>query len=1154
MPPRSAAIDWEVLKPRVLKLLSEGKSQSQSQLEYQLRLWGRRTNLTEAAWRFADYTMKKRAENKKDSSLFLNGTSIPRAKVIKETRRYNVPTLLAAPAGNPKCPEGFDLVICTPPASPEPTCDLIRASTQAHSSLRYPMQALLSLPWLRFRQKLLRDFSLTSADSNVDVLDVTQAGYPTQSQSEVALGALRNAPVYRGGTVPLYRAKFEQELYSRYVTMPEWPEDVWTAEMQAVTKEALYDAQLFSILVFQISNNLMYNAIHGKSKLRSDTRLLGHELKSIVSFRSIWESLLKAGEEVTLRALIEKLFSFSIIRNDADLAVLLLQSGADPNQRIVCEDNPEGLSALDYALRWQRDGLINLLLDSGAVFGQESLRLAIINGHIHTADRMLQSDPSLDLDFNHLGDPNKSNRRYPEVDSISVLGTVCIHPSLWDNCRCRKTATMNHDDNCPMSKSIGILKYLIRKGVTITLETMILASSCVDLITLDLLLQHGGNVSGLNRFGSSCLAAAFLRDKLDVDIVKLLISRGATINIPPIHASYGIQESPLHSLCSRPPGMDEKQVRSIIALLVDAGADLEYRVQRYAFSSEHILESVGCLGDGFLEYCVPHAPESVHSTRARIAETSAESPLEYSIIAKNEEVALELLNRGVEITGQETALAAEFGMLLLLKELLRHARWESNMERLRTTCLKLAIKYGHDGIVQFLFGEGVELEEDIACAFQGRGASKLSTQTQIKLLHALPDLERLQVSGQSLLQCCLRDFTEDALRYTLSRMSAAYDSGALCAAILRVLQHDAMGRAFLGTPEIKALASRRTVINCDCEKENTTLLITAAFGHSVVLRMLITPGTPRQVNTAWLAREVLITCLESGGVIIPYRWPTYTEVFPAEVDMHPGCEDWVKCSPLVGVAMAADEQRAGDIMDCLLACSYEPDALTVIVAVAAHRMAFLHRLQQLSAWRSLVSIDDHSRPAWCPTALQMAAHNGDWDVAMMLLEAGANVNEEPPKHTDRLKLLPRTALQASVDRGDLNLVNLFLEHGASIDAPAAKSNGATALQLACMRGYLGIIHRLLDLGADPDARGAQYHGHTALEAAAEYGRVDTLQLLLNYGASTDGPHITQYMKAVLRAKRNGHYAAAALLKEHREWSAEDDECYRSLESYEWRDD
>ncbi|KAK7710240.1 hypothetical protein SLS64_005824 [Diaporthe eres] len=190
---------------------------------------------------------------------------------------------------------------------------------------------------------------------------------------------------------------------------------------------------------------------------------------------------------------------------------------------------------------------------------------------------------------------------------------------------------------------------------------------------------------------------------------------------------------------------------------------------------------------------------------------------------------------------------------------------------------------------------------------------------------------------------------------------------------------------------------------------------------------------------------------------------------------------------------------------------------------------------------------NHDRPPWCPTALQVAASDGNDELVEFFLREGVSVNEEPANEPVGNRM-PQTALQAAIDGGNLKLTNLFIECGASINAPAAEDSGGTALQLACIHGNFDLSLRLLELGADVNAKGALRHGRTALEGAAEHGRIDTLQLLLSHGARTDGAHREQYIKAILYAEKNRHFAAACLLRDHREWDVEDEECYKSLQS------
>ncbi|CAG7940457.1 unnamed protein product [Penicillium salamii] len=128
----------------------------------------------------------------------------------------------------------------------------------------------------------------------------------------------------------------------------------------------------------------------------------------------------------------------------------------------------------------------------------------------------------------------------------------------------------------------------------------------------------------------------------------------------------------------------------------------------------------------------------------------------------------------------------------------------------------------------------------------------------------------------------------------------------------------------------------------------------------------------------------------------------------------------------------------------------------------------------------------------------------------------------------------RTALQHAVEKGNMELINLLLDHQAKVDGPPARDGGATAFQIACLKGYIGIARRLLDLGANVNEAPAEREGRTALQGAAEYGRIDMLQILLDEGALIVGDGEPQYRKAVELAERNGHHAAARLMKSWRQ--------------------
>lgn len=892
------------------------------------------------------------------------------------------------------------------------------------------------------------------------------------------------------------------------------------------------------LLIFQISNKLPTSSSLDYQESLFD---LVQTLKGIAISSSGWKELLQAGGGSTSRSLIEELFNFSITENDTTLAEMVLQIGADPNQQI-CSGNPgERVSALDYAIRSRFNGLANLLLDSGAIIDdQNGLKHAILAGDFNTADRMLQSNSSLDVNFNYLNNsdlPVISHLGHLKFETVTLLGLVCLHHAR-RLCCCEAMffATNNHATDCPMNNVIPSLKYLLRRRAKITLDTMIAASFSVDIFSLTFLVQQGGNVCGFNHFGFSCLAAACLRDFVQESIIILLLRSGAPITPPQTHPRRFFQASLCHCLCTR------HGTSHFLDLLIRSGVDINHRI-RHLGSSSQLAEAY--------EVYLWSSPSQNASIMDRIEQSKVESPLECAIIADQEATASLLVDRGCKLKLRQITLAAKLGMRSLLGKMLNHPSWIYIGEDIRQTCLRLALRFGHESIVRDLIEGGVNFgQQDIIHALQYPGILCLSTQIQRQLIYATLELERREIFGLSLLELCCLKFSENSVREILWRFPAVYDSGAMSAIVLRALQYDLLDEDpfCIRITEIQTMLRRRTEHNRDWEKENTALLLATMFRTPEVLSILVTPNTFSVPKAARLPKKSFPLFLKPRDTPRSFFW--------SHLWMDPtnglGCQDWVACSPLMGIALMPETyglelSASNDMLNHLLACGYESDALAVVIATANCKLWLLRRFQCLENWQSVMSIDDHGRPPWCPTALQVATSDENEVLVTFFLDAGVSVNEMPAKEPMGERM-PRTALQAAVEKGNLKLMNLFIERGGCINAAAAEDSGATALQLACINGHLEMSLRLLELGADVNARGALRHGRTALEGAAEYGRIDTIQLLLSHGACTHGYYRVQYLKAVVYAEKNRHFAAAALLKEHREWSTEDKECYKSLQS------
>lgn len=938
-----------------------------------------------------------------------------------------------------------------------------------------------------------------------------------------------------------------------HVTLSEWPENDHNIERNAASHEGnLNFPQIFTdlgLLIFQLSNRLSTGNSYDDKKQLSD---LSDTLKTIALSSSSWKNLLIASRGPSSMSLIEKLFNFSITEGDVTLTDMMLRIGADPNQQVWDNRSQKFVSALEFSIRSRSIGIINLLLNSGAAYGQRTLAHAVVAGDFDTADRLLRSDPCLDLDFNYLDDLESYvtlSLQPLELETVTTLGLVCLE-HLGHRCFCQVgentvfAFTGGHQIGCRVGGCVDSLGFLLEHRATMTLDTMILASFTVDITALQFLIQNGGNVCGLNKFGFSCLSAAILRVKLQYDVFSQLLFSGATMDIPATHHAFGFQASPLHRLLLRDRPyhkIKNDPLRKIFYLLINSGADINYRILHLSPPSRMVEAH---------ERLFWWSSSSQYATSMEcVAHGQAESPLEYAIIAGYEDFALEMVSRGCHLTGREITLAVRFGLLCLTKELVKLGWWDSNGEKVRRACMRLALRWCHEPIVRFLLKDEVRFcRQDMIDALQYEGVLYLSTQTQIELIRATPDLEWQPASGLMLLELCFRKFSGVAAREILRRFPTVYSSEALSTIVLRILKYDLLGEDAFHIADIQNLISRRTERNCDWADENAAVLAAVVSKRPDILRILADPRANCAMKTVRLPKKDFSWLLNPECRSAPYRW-----MDPAH---RVGCQDWVTCSPITGIAMTADWSLdwpiAEDMLRHLLACSYEPDALTVVVATTRANLRLLRQLRGLQNWRAIASIDSHGRPPWCPTALQIAASEENEGLVDFFLGAGVSVNEKPAIQPFR-NHMPRTVLQAAIGTQNSRLTDLFIERGADINAPAAEDSGATALQLACIHGNVDLSIRLLELGADPNAKGALRRGRTAMEGAAEHGRIDTIQLLLNYGVGTDGPHREQYIKAIVHAERNQNFAAAALLKEHRAWTDEDEECYKSLQLYEWCD-
>ncbi len=144
------------------------------------------------------------------------------------------------------------------------------------------------------------------------------------------------------------------------------------------------------------------------------------------------------------------------------------------------------------------------------------------------------------------------------------------------------------------------------------------------------------------------------------------------------------------------------------------------------------------------------------------------------------------------------------------------------------------------------------------------------------------------------------------------------------------------------------------------------------------------------------------------------------------------------------------------------------------------------------------------------TPLLFAARHGDVESARLLLAAGVDVDEVAGNGA--------SALVLAVHSGQSDLAAFMLDHGANADADGA---GYTALHAAVLRGDLRVVKALLEHGADPNPRlergtpgrrasedwmlKAQYQSATPFWLAAHFREPEIMRALVDGGA---GPSLT----------------------------------------------
>ncbi|XP_074256279.1 ankyrin repeat and SOCS box protein 3 isoform X1 [Saimiri boliviensis] len=150
-------------------------------------------------------------------------------------------------------------------------------------------------------------------------------------------------------------------------------------------------------------------------------------------------------------------------------------------------------------------------------------------------------------------------------------------------------------------------------------------------------------------------------------------------------------------------------------------------------------------------------------------------------------------------------------------------------------------------------------------------------------------------------------------------------------------------------------------------------------------------------------------------------------------------------------------------------------------------------------------------------ALHLAASQGHWKIAQILLEAGAD--------PDGTTLEETTPLFLAVENGHIDVLRLLLQHGASVNGSHSMC-GWNSLHQASFQENTEIIKLLLNKGANKECQ--DDFGITPLFVAAQYGKIESLSILISSGANVNCQALDKATPLFIAAQE-GHTKCVELL-------------------------
>ncbi|KAI1737635.1 ankyrin repeat-containing domain protein [Xylaria scruposa] len=1158
--------DEATLKELCEELRKDGLNVTKSQVEYQLKQWKFKRNITQQTWDSVDRHITKRKREGKESEVVHCGKRVKSSTVEKETARYrgrHIPSY-----------QRYDRPELFGPRSPSP----IAADAQvvvytpqplSNTELEWPN----SLPWLNFPFVELRVLvNMRRIATRQNQLQVQ----PARPRSIVP-NALR---LFHDDHLTVSQLEFSKLVTSFDRSMPEVFSGEHLQRVQWIIHGSVED-QLFErlkILIYYLSNNMIdlspldlepspqwervieiimscqvldveidTNKLHGTTNAgfmenlavaaiaHADQRYSGQIRKKSLA---ILKWLLRSGVSPNIeyyRTGYDCILPLDLAFKYRDLKWFkhLLDAGADPNLSYVTS----GCSMFLDHDHGPDDGpmifdMIRLLLQRGG-FREDfdtTLRRAIREGATEIAELMLQYMVPSDLcQTLYLAVERKANK---VVEILVQQGAdLCAAKKQRRGIVCEQTA-LSQAAAAGLQQTkfvIGLLKSQKPElDITelITADVFVAAAAAGDVDTLSF-LGMSGTVSA-NATGITPLHAATRHNHLSTCeyLFSFYSSYTPTTPFPSplwLACLYGHEDIVEFFL-----SQNTYDINAAMKLTTEMADAVDSTHDFTTYDTEHNLYSH--IGDTF-------TPLEVTS-----------SVLRNNCINRCANIAVKLIRAGARMTGREICLASEGYQTGLLSELLAAGANPNARNERGLSVLQCALTWNQSILssrlhsvtfVEMLLQSGARpVKGELVSAIRSNRYDLVNLMLAYGGGLTDSDDEGVTFLEQSIIsEASYSNKVDSYVNKILDVYPDIYHAGSLCAAIM-TRQHAVANQL---------LANRAKQHKMDA-MESTAIGLAAMSGNLGFLQKLL--ALPQSFKPAY----VPIHIYEAGQ--------------PHELFWHHSSD---RGSPLALAAMGEDVEATF----CeLLQHGWIPDELTWFVIADRDRqplaqalLDYNYRIESRFTFKDIRHRTHQSNPLFGPikrrnqefvlmllkagvdvnggsvyslSPLQLAVELGDLQMVDCLLEAGADVNSPRQGYSP---------IQFAVELGDVEIVDRLLKAGADINAPAASYSGATALQFAAMKGYIGLAKHLLDLGADVNAVGDTEHGSTALETASKHGRLDVLELLLSHGALITGSGRYQYFRSVVRANRQRHQTAANLLRSKGGWSEEDEELMAAIMSH-----